>query len=221
MAEFDMSVMQQGARLRRSPFYEATQRYGPLGFTVYNHMLFPIRFADLEAEYWHLLGHVSLWDVAVERNLEISGPDARAGKARDTGGDQADLDLHGPEQRARSREGDRAEGDRAAARVVQDLVEVAELAAEADGAQAHSPCIPGGERVSAGNTAAGTAGRGEGQEDGHGREPGSVLLRACRRLAFAGRPEHFPGVPPRLPRYQVRWVRLVQRITIVSSWVAA
>jgi dimethylsulfoniopropionate demethylase len=39
-------------------------------------MLFPIRFADLEAEYWHLLRHVSLWDVAVERNLEISGPDA-------------------------------------------------------------------------------------------------------------------------------------------------
>lgn len=76
MAEFDMSVVQQGARLRRSPFYEATQRYGPLGFTVYNHMLFPIRFADLEAEYWHLLRHVSLWDVAVERNLEISGPDA-------------------------------------------------------------------------------------------------------------------------------------------------
>jgi hypothetical protein len=27
--------------------------------------------------------------------------------------------------------------------------------------------------VSAGNTAAGTAGRGEGQEDGQGREPGS------------------------------------------------
>jgi glycine cleavage system aminomethyltransferase T len=76
MTEFDMSVVQQGARLRRSPFYEATQRYGPRGFTVYNHMLFPIRFDDLEAEYWHLLHHVTLWDVAVERNLEISGPDA-------------------------------------------------------------------------------------------------------------------------------------------------
>jgi glycine cleavage system aminomethyltransferase T len=72
---FDMSLVQCGARLRRSPYYEATQRYGPLGFTVYNHMLFPIRFEDFEAEYWHLLNHVTLWDVAVERCLEVSGAD--------------------------------------------------------------------------------------------------------------------------------------------------
>lgn len=72
---FDMSLVQCGARLRRSPFYEATQRYGPKGFTVYNHMLFPIRFDDFEAEYWHLLNHVTLWDVSVERQVEISGPD--------------------------------------------------------------------------------------------------------------------------------------------------
>jgi glycine cleavage system aminomethyltransferase T len=75
MAEFDMSLVQCGARLRRSPFYEAEQRYGPKGYTVYNHMLFPIRFDDLEAEYWHLLHHVTLWDVAVERCLEVAGPD--------------------------------------------------------------------------------------------------------------------------------------------------
>jgi aminomethyltransferase len=72
---FDMSLVQRGARLRRSPFFEATQRYGPRGFTVYNHTLFPINFDDLEAEYWHLLANVTLWDVAVERNVEISGPD--------------------------------------------------------------------------------------------------------------------------------------------------
>jgi len=72
---FDMGLVQCGARLRRSPYYEAEQRYGPLGYTVYNHMLFPIRFDDFEAEYWHLLNHVTLWDVAVERCLEISGPD--------------------------------------------------------------------------------------------------------------------------------------------------
>src|SRR5437867_1924838 len=72
---FDMSVVQRGARLRRSPFYEATQRYGPKGFTVYNHTLFPINFDDFEAEYWHLLNHVTLWDVAVERNVEVTGPD--------------------------------------------------------------------------------------------------------------------------------------------------
>jgi glycine cleavage system aminomethyltransferase T len=76
MESFDMSLVQCGARLRRSPFYEAEQRYGPLGYTVYNHTLFPIRYDDLEAEYWHLLNHVTLWDVAVERQVEITGPDA-------------------------------------------------------------------------------------------------------------------------------------------------
>jgi aminomethyltransferase len=76
MEPFDMSLVQCGARLRRSPFYEAEQRYGPKGYTVYNHTLFPIRYDELEAEYWHLLNHVTLWDVAVERQVEITGPDA-------------------------------------------------------------------------------------------------------------------------------------------------
>ena len=75
MPPFDMSLVQRGARLRRSPFYEAEQRYEPLGYTVYNHMLFPIRYDEFETEYWHLLNHVTLWDVAVERCLEVSGPD--------------------------------------------------------------------------------------------------------------------------------------------------
>jgi len=72
---FDMSLVQRGARLRRSPFHEATQRYSPRGFTVYNHMLFPTNYADFEEEYWHLLEHVTLWDVSVERNVEVKGPD--------------------------------------------------------------------------------------------------------------------------------------------------
>ena len=38
-------------------------------------MLFPISFDDFEAEYWHLLNHVTLWDVAVERQLEVQGRD--------------------------------------------------------------------------------------------------------------------------------------------------
>jgi aminomethyltransferase len=73
---FDMNLVQRGARLRRSPFFEATQRHGATAYTVYNHMLFPIGFADLEEEYWHLLRHVTLWDVSVERQVEITGPDA-------------------------------------------------------------------------------------------------------------------------------------------------
>ena len=75
---FDMTLVQRGARLRRSPFFEATQRYGAKAYTVYNHMLFPIRFGDLEEEYWHLVSHVTLWDVSVERQVEITGPDALA-----------------------------------------------------------------------------------------------------------------------------------------------
>jgi len=72
---FDMGLVQRGARMRRTPFYEATQKYGPKGFTVYNHMYFPIRFSTFEDEFDALLNHVTLWDVAVERCLEISGPD--------------------------------------------------------------------------------------------------------------------------------------------------
>jgi aminomethyltransferase len=72
---FDMSLVQRGARNRRTPYFEATQRYGPQGYTVYNHMYFPIRFDSFEAEFDALLNGVTLWDVSVERCLEISGPD--------------------------------------------------------------------------------------------------------------------------------------------------
>jgi aminomethyltransferase len=72
---FDMGLVQRGARNRRTPYYEATQRYGPKGFTVYNHMYFPIRFDTFEAEFDALLNDVTIWDVSVERCLEISGPD--------------------------------------------------------------------------------------------------------------------------------------------------
>jgi glycine cleavage system aminomethyltransferase T len=75
---FDMNLVQRGARLRRSPFFEATQRHGAKAYTVYNHMLFPICYRDLEEEYWHLIDHVTLWDVSVERQVEITGPDAFA-----------------------------------------------------------------------------------------------------------------------------------------------
>jgi aminomethyltransferase len=72
---FDMGLVQRGARNRRTPYYEATQRYGPKGFTVYNHMYFPIRFDTFEAEFEALLNDVTIWDVSVERCLEIGGPD--------------------------------------------------------------------------------------------------------------------------------------------------
>src|SRR5262245_34590387 len=84
---FDMSLVQRGARNRRTPYYEATQRYGPQGYTVYNHMYFPIRFDSFENEFDALLNRVKICDVSVERCLEISGPDgfrfAQLSTARD------------------------------------------------------------------------------------------------------------------------------------------
>ena len=75
MTRFDPALLQRGARLRRSPYFEATQRAGCSGYTVYNHTLLPIQYAAFEAEYEQLLAGVTLWDVAVERNVEIAGPD--------------------------------------------------------------------------------------------------------------------------------------------------
>jgi glycine cleavage system aminomethyltransferase T len=75
VTQFDMSQVQRGARNRRTPYYEATQRSSPKGFTVYNHMYFPIQFDTFEAEFQALLNNVTIWDVAVERCLEISGAD--------------------------------------------------------------------------------------------------------------------------------------------------
>jgi len=76
MTRFDPALVQRGARLRRSPYFEATQRAGCRGYTVYNHTLLPIQYDSFEAEYEKLLTGVTLWDVAVERNVEIAGPDA-------------------------------------------------------------------------------------------------------------------------------------------------
>jgi len=72
---FDPALLQRGARLKRSPYFAATQRAGCRGYTVYNHMLLPIRYDEFEAEYRRLLADVTLWDVSVERNVEIAGRD--------------------------------------------------------------------------------------------------------------------------------------------------
>ena len=75
---FDMALIQRGARLRRSPYFEATLRAGCRSYTVYNHMFLPTRYDDLHAEYEKLLTGVTVWDVSVERQVEITGPDAFA-----------------------------------------------------------------------------------------------------------------------------------------------
>ena len=76
LTQFDMRLIQRGARLRRSPYFDATQRYGCRAYTVYNHTFLPSYYDDPVSEYWHLIEHVAVWDVGVERQVEISGPDA-------------------------------------------------------------------------------------------------------------------------------------------------
>ena len=67
-----------GAQIRRSPFFEATLRHGCRGFSVYNHMYIPRDFGDPVENYWNLVERVILCDVSVERQVEITGPDAYA-----------------------------------------------------------------------------------------------------------------------------------------------
>jgi glycine cleavage system aminomethyltransferase T len=64
------------ARLRPSPFFEATEAAGVTSFTTYNNMLMPTGFGKPEEEYWRLIQGVSMWDVAVERQVQLKGPDA-------------------------------------------------------------------------------------------------------------------------------------------------
>lgn len=64
------------ARLRPSPFHEATLAEGVTSFTVYNRMLMPTGYGKPEEEYWRLIRGVSQWDVAVERQVQLTGPDA-------------------------------------------------------------------------------------------------------------------------------------------------
>ena len=63
-------------RIRKSPYFYASRRHGIQLYSVYNHMYHPRHYGDPVEEYWHLLNGVTLWDVGVERQIEISGPDA-------------------------------------------------------------------------------------------------------------------------------------------------
>ena len=65
-----------GTQIRKSPYFEATLRWGAAGFSVYNHMYIPRDFGDPEQNFWNLVNSATLSDVAVERQVEITGPDA-------------------------------------------------------------------------------------------------------------------------------------------------
>ena len=65
-----------GTQIRKSPYFDATVKWGAKGFSVYNHMYIPRDFGDPEQNFWNLVNDAILCDVAVERQVEISGPDA-------------------------------------------------------------------------------------------------------------------------------------------------
>jgi glycine cleavage system aminomethyltransferase T len=65
-----------GTQIRKSPYFDATVRWGAKGFSVYNHMYIPRDFGDPEQNFWNLINDAILCDVAVERQVEITGPDA-------------------------------------------------------------------------------------------------------------------------------------------------
>ncbi len=65
-----------GTRIRKSPFFESTMKWGCKGFTVYNKMYMPTYYKTFVDDYWSLVSDVTLWDVAGERQVEIKGKDA-------------------------------------------------------------------------------------------------------------------------------------------------
>ena len=71
-----MAEIFPNTRVRRSPFYESTIAEGATMFSTYNRMLYPLCYGDPEREYWHLINGVQLWDVAVERQVQLKGPGA-------------------------------------------------------------------------------------------------------------------------------------------------
>ena len=65
-----------GTQIRKSPFFDATVRWGARDFSVYNHMYIPRDFGDPEQNFWNLINEAILCDVAVERQVQVKGPDA-------------------------------------------------------------------------------------------------------------------------------------------------
>ena len=70
-------ILSISRRTRGTPFTRRVEAAGVKGYTVYNHMLLPTFFDSNEADYWHLCEHVQVWDVSCERQIELTGPDAR------------------------------------------------------------------------------------------------------------------------------------------------
>ena len=56
-----------GPRVHKSPYFDATMRYGAQSFTVYKHTYMPTSYSGTVDEYWSLVNDVTLWDVTCQR----------------------------------------------------------------------------------------------------------------------------------------------------------
>ena len=63
-------------RIRKSPFFASTLKYGATEFHPYNSMWMPVGYDTPVNEYWNVVERAGLWDVGVQRCVEVSGPDA-------------------------------------------------------------------------------------------------------------------------------------------------
>jgi glycine cleavage system aminomethyltransferase T len=75
---YDTPRIHMYTRIRKSPYFYAHKRHGVQSYSVCNRQYHPRHYDDPIAEYWKLVNDVTLWDVAVERQVEITGPDAFA-----------------------------------------------------------------------------------------------------------------------------------------------
>ena len=69
-------LIAKSRRLRGTPYTSRIEEQGVTAYTIYNHMLLPAAFGSIEDSYHHLKEHVQIWDVAAERQVEISGKDS-------------------------------------------------------------------------------------------------------------------------------------------------
>ena len=69
-------LIAKSRRLRGTPYTCRIEEQGVTAYTIYNHMLLPAAFGSIEDSYHHLKEHVQIWDVAAERQVEISGKDS-------------------------------------------------------------------------------------------------------------------------------------------------
>tara|TARA_A100000164_G_scaffold27394_1_gene21364 strand:+ start:1010 stop:2116 length:1107 start_codon:yes stop_codon:yes gene_type:complete len=71
-----MPFLTPSIRVRKTPFSSRVTAAGVKAYTVYNHMLLASYFTSPEEDYRHLKTAVQVWDVSVERQVEITGKDA-------------------------------------------------------------------------------------------------------------------------------------------------